>query len=196
MLFRSRLAFLAIKSLPQESSPVHRGKVVSTRLLCNTILPPPPELMANPPPIGDNVQTREAYESHTTNPACAACHKVLDPFGFAFESFDPIGRYRDKEAGRPVNTAGSVFIDNKNVGYKGVADFMATLSKSAQVQACVANQALRFSLGREVGASDQASIVAVNKAFSVGGDLRELAVAIARSETFRNRLPAPQEVTE
>lgn len=74
--------------------------------------PPPPNVKIVPPKQagsgGDNADVpsmREWMEGHRTNPACAGCHRMMDPIGFALESFDAIGRYREEENGKPIETA-------------------------------------------------------------------------------------------
>jgi hypothetical protein len=86
---------------PAESSPVQRGKLVRSRLLCQDPLPPPANLdtMLKPPSKAET--TRAHIEEHSTNPTCAGCHKMMDPIGFAFEHYDAFGRYRTQDGGMP-----------------------------------------------------------------------------------------------
>ena len=81
---------------PTRTSPVLRGKW----LLDNVLGMPPAEPPADVPALEENHAgapprtMRERMERHRANPACAACHRMMDPPGFALEHFDAIGRWR------------------------------------------------------------------------------------------------------
>ena len=92
------------------TSPVVRGKWILENLLGTPPPPPPP----NVPPLdeGEGVAPRtmrERMEQHRRNPACASCHKIMDPIGLALENFDAVGRVADdgrRVADRRHRTAG------------------------------------------------------------------------------------------
>jgi hypothetical protein len=102
---------LTVTSYPNRTSPVERGKWILTNLLGVPPQPPPP----NVPPLqetsadGKVLSLRERMERHRANPVCAGCHKVMDPIGFALESFDGVGRWRNTEEGAAINTSGTLF---------------------------------------------------------------------------------------
>ncbi|MCA9689946.1 MAG: DUF1588 domain-containing protein, partial [Myxococcales bacterium] len=75
---------LTTHALPTTSSPIHRGKLVRERLLCQELPPPPPSLDTSPPPVDPDLSTRERYEMHSADPACKGCHERIDPIGFGF----------------------------------------------------------------------------------------------------------------
>jgi hypothetical protein len=154
--------------------------------------------MADPPPIPDNVQTREAYDQHRTNPQCATCHAHMDPLGFAFENFDAVGRHRTTEAGRPVNTAGLIpNLDGKDVAFTGAPGVVNALVASQEARTCLATQWMLYALARPLTPSDDASLKTVRDALERSSlDLRELAVAIVKTDAFRVRAAATGEVTE
>jgi hypothetical protein len=58
---------------------------------------------------GKVLSLRERMEKHRANPTCAGCHRVMDPIGFALESYDGIGRWRKTEDGAPIDTSGTLF---------------------------------------------------------------------------------------
>jgi hypothetical protein len=92
-------------SQADRTSPVLRGKWILENLLGTT--PPPPP--ANVPPLdikpGAAPRTiRERMAAHR-QPACASCHQMIDPLGFALESFDAIGAWRTQENGRPIDSS-------------------------------------------------------------------------------------------
>ena len=75
-------------------------------MLCVPLTPIPLDPDRLPQPTGDT--TRERTESLTSGAVCNGCHKMINPFGFAFESFDQVGRYRTMDNGHPVNTTATV----------------------------------------------------------------------------------------
>jgi hypothetical protein len=91
-----------VTSQPNRTSPVVRGKWILENLLGT----PPPRPPANVPPLeeaasGKPRTLREQMEAHRANPVCAACHKIMDPLGFAMENFDAVGAWRTRDAGAP-----------------------------------------------------------------------------------------------
>ncbi len=194
----SQAAFLAIQALPQEGSPVRRGKLVANRLLCRVIAPPPVGLNVTPPEIPDGVQTRAAYAQHSTDPTCAGCHAQMDPLGFAFENFDTLGRYRDREGGKPIDATGTIHgLDGAEVPFNGVAELMAAIANSNEGQACFVQQLALYALNRSLGDFDLATTADGLTAFKAAAlDVRELVPVIAASKSFRYRVPAAGEVIQ
>jgi hypothetical protein len=91
-------SILALTSYNNRTSPVNRGKYVLTNILGT----PPPEAPANVPPLDETpgkalLSMRERMEEHRKTPACAGCHRLMDPIGLALENFDGIGRWRAAE---------------------------------------------------------------------------------------------------
>ena len=78
-----------------DTSPIRRGAWVSKNIAGNTLSPPPENVKAIEPEHGTDAATlREQIEQHKNNAACFACHKSIDPYGFALESFDATGQWR------------------------------------------------------------------------------------------------------
>jgi hypothetical protein len=102
-------SILASRAQPNGSSPTQRGLLVFSRLLCNTKPSPPPNVPTIPAPRPGQVTTRQRYEAqHAAQAPCSTCHVLFDPIGFGFEHFDEGGRYRQTEAGLPIDTASDV----------------------------------------------------------------------------------------
>src|SRR5262245_29616379 len=92
-----------------DTSPVARGRYVRASLLCQSLPPPPMNVNAVPPPPDGKRTHRQRLEQHSTDASCAGCHKLMDPLGFAFESFDSVGRHRDNdEAGKKIDASGTL----------------------------------------------------------------------------------------
>jgi hypothetical protein len=104
-------SLLTVTSYPNRTSPVERGKWVLTNLLGVPPQPPPPNIPSLDTTSTDGrvLSLRERMEKHRANPTCAGCHKVMDPIGFALESYDGIGRWRKTEDGAPIDTSGTLF---------------------------------------------------------------------------------------
>jgi hypothetical protein len=80
-----------------DTSPILRGAWISKNIAGNTLSPPPESVEAVEPEHGEDAATlREQIEEHKKNQACYACHKSIDPYGFALESFDATGQWRDQ----------------------------------------------------------------------------------------------------
>ncbi|MFT5126908.1 MAG: hypothetical protein ACI8W8_000505 [Rhodothermales bacterium] len=92
-------AVLGLTSDGTRHRPVHRGVWLSEVILNRT--PPPPPANVDPiepvPPEGDKVTVRQRLEAHATDPNCAACHANIDPLGFAWDHYDAIGQWRERE---------------------------------------------------------------------------------------------------
>jgi len=103
-------AVLAVSSYPYRTSPVLRGAWILESLL-GTPPPPPP---ADVPALEKQANAeapktvREMLTAHRANPVCATCHSRIDPLGFALENYDFIGRWRNDEAGKPVDNHGEL----------------------------------------------------------------------------------------
>ena len=80
-----------------DTSPILRGAWISKNIAGNTLSPPPESVEAVEPEHGEDASSlREQIEEHKKNQACYACHKSIDPYGFALESFDATGQWRDQ----------------------------------------------------------------------------------------------------
>jgi len=169
---------------------------VATRVVWGRGPPAPPDVDTSmPKTLRQNPQTREKFEDHEGDPRCAACHKVMDPLGFALESYDGIGAYRTLDAGRPVNTMGTYELDGKSVSFAGAGDLLNALASSDEARACVGSQWLRFGLGRDVADGDARALQEAQQAFAANGyDLRDLVVALIKGPAFTSRVPSQGEV--
>ena len=103
---------LLTHSRSNDSSPIHRGKLVRERLLCQPLAAPPAGLVLQPPGLDPTKTARERYSEHSANAYCNTCHRLMDPIGFAFEHFDGIGRYRANNNGHPIDVSGEVIAND------------------------------------------------------------------------------------
>ena len=89
-------AILELTAYPNRTSPVLRGHWIAERILGLAILPPPAGVKAVEPDIRGAVTIRQQLDKHRADPSCASCHRKIDPPGFALESFDVMGGWRDR----------------------------------------------------------------------------------------------------
>ena len=197
---------LTVSSQPGRTSPVQRGKWVLQNLL--GVLPPdpPPDVPDLPPPSSDPAgnarepSMREKMERHRGSPACAACHRLMDPIGFALENFDAIGRWRTLEHGAPID-ASDVLYDGRPVdGPAGLRAFL--LRYADQFVRTVTEKLLTYALGRGVEHFDMPAVRAIVRE-AAADDYRftGLVVGVVRSDAFRmntkvggDAVPAAQDV--
>jgi hypothetical protein len=184
-------ALMAMLSFQNQTSPIHRGKFVREHLLCQELTPPPPELAAKikPPDVTAAVSTRERFAQHSKDPACSGCHSLMDPIGVAFEHFDPIGRWRDKEGAFEISDSGNlIHAEGIEGAFEGPVELGAKLSQSKEVHACVVKQWFRYANGRAETDLDACSLKGLQQSFDdAGHDMRALMVKMAVSDAFRFR---------
>jgi hypothetical protein len=177
------------------SSPVQRGKLVRTRLLCQNIPPPPPNVDTAPPVTSPTQTTRQHFEQHMSNPGCAGCHTLMDPLGFTFEGYDGTGRPRAQENGVPVDTRGAVYGipgGAAPVPLAGLADLAAYVAGSQALRGCAVRYWTYFATGRPSWAQDACTYEAVASAAAPSDYvLRDLVLAVVRAPHFRERVQAP-----
>jgi len=175
---------LAAQSKPQESSPVLRGRFVLEQMLCME-LPLPP---AGVPPVeavdSSALTTRERFEKHAES-ACASCHKFLDPIGFAFESYDAAGRFRETEKGKPINTSGTLGETDVDGAFKNAVELSDRFARSERVRACIAKQWFRFAMGRNELDDDERGLRQLGCGFQgQNANLRSLLGAVTQTDAF------------
>ena len=102
-------SILTITSHANRTSPVVRGKWILDNLLGTPPPPPPPDVPPLDEEEGVAPQTmRERMEQHRRSPACASCHRIMDPIGLALENFDAVGRGGPLEASTPIDASGQL----------------------------------------------------------------------------------------
>ncbi|MGB8223530.1 MAG: DUF1592 domain-containing protein [Polyangiales bacterium] len=171
------------------SSPVFRGKFVREQLMCNTLPPPPANLVIVPPELDPTKTTKEQFEEIGANPACAGCHTLMNPIGFIFEHYDAIGQWRDQQNGKAIDATGEVIrTDDIDGVYDGAGELAAALASSTQVQECVASQWFRFAYNRTVSPQDSCSVEQLNDVFrSSNYNIKALLVALTQTNAFLYR---------
>jgi hypothetical protein len=198
-------AVLKVTANGTNTSPVVRGAWVLDRILGAPPAPPPPGVPAVEPDIRGAVTIREQLAKHRQIPSCASCHNSIDPPGFALESFDVIGGWR--ESYRSVGRGEPVTIDGRRMPYargpkvdpsdvlldgrrfRNIDDLKALLlADKEQVVHALTAKLLTYAAGRVASRADQPGIAAIaGKARARSYGLRTLVHQIVQSKEFRSK---------
>jgi hypothetical protein len=184
-------SLLTLTSYSTRTSPVVRGKWVLENLLSAPPPPPPPNIPAlktEASETGKPLSMREAMLLHRANPACAGCHARMDPIGFAMENFDAVGRWRDTDAGGPIDTSG-VFPDGTK--FDGMAGLKQVLvGHPEQFVSTIAEKLLMYGLGRNLQYYDAPAVRAiVHSAAAKNYSFEALVAGVVKSGAFQMRAP-------
>jgi hypothetical protein len=150
-------SILAVTSYATRTSPTIRGQWV----LKNLVGSPPPPPPANVPALKDNtvsttLSVRERLKEHRANQACASCHKLMDPVGFALENFDAVGRWRESDADKPIDASGE-FLDGSE--FNDVTGLeQALLNRPALFVRTLTEKLMTYALGRRLEYYDAPAI--------------------------------------
>jgi hypothetical protein len=192
-------SFLTTSSYPRRTSPTKRAARILTDLLCTHPPEPPPavrdqidqQLMEADQNADENaadVQDIRAWlTQHRTDPGCAACHALFDPYGMALENFDGIGTYRTNYPnGNPVDPSATL---TDGTALNGFDDVVNAISADPRLGACVAEKAFIYGLGRSMTETDHAYVDAVATTWPASEvpSLRGLILYLTSADTFRMR---------
>lgn len=138
-------------------SAVQMGRFVRERLLCQQVAPPPPGIDTTLPAANaEALPYRKRLEKHASDTACVGCHEFLDPPGFAYLPFDPIGRYRPEDpAGNAFDTTGTLTrLDQRSVPFTEVTSMLDAIAASDDAHACFTRRYVEHAFGRTLAAED------------------------------------------
>jgi hypothetical protein len=181
-------AVLTVSSYPLRTSPVIRGKWILESLLGSKVPPPPADAGSLPEPAaeGSRKTFRERLELHRTKPECASCHQKMDPLGFGLENFDPIGRWRTQDDGRPVDALGQLPTGER---FSSPAELKKVLlARKDDVMTHLTRKLLGYALGRALNKFDNCVVDDALKALKADGYRSSAAVeTIVLSYPFQHR---------
>ena len=176
-------SFLALQAHAESSSPTKRGMFVRERLLCHEIPSPPSNVnTAIPEPASDAVTLKERLQVHMENPACAGCHALMDPVGFAFEHFDGMGRYRILDNGGVIETSG--YLDDDT--FADAEELAAVLVDHPDFVSCFVRNVYAYATGHAPTPGEKALLATLTTRFKANGHrVLGLLFDIAMSPGFR-----------
>ncbi len=173
-----------------DTSPVVRGKWILDNILGAPPSPPPANVPVIEPDIRGAASVRDQLHQHRAAASCRACHRYIDPPGFALETFDAIGRWRThyQKEGRPAlpidasgHFGGTSFDDIS--GFK-----QALLGRHEQFARCLVEKLLVDALGRDLDVADRPQVRAIVEAAEKDGyRLRDLVLGCVTSPLFRRK---------
>ncbi len=184
----TQASVLTVTSNPTRTSPVKRGRWVLEQILGSPPPPPPP----NAPELAEGSAAeltgtlRERMIQHMENPACAACHALMDPIGFAFENFNAIGGYRERDGEFMIDPSGTL-PDGKT--FQGPKELKAILLEQSDLfTRTLTEKMLTYALGRGLESYDRAAVTKIQSALAADDyKFSRLVSAIAHSDPFRMR---------
>lgn len=183
------MSTMAAHAKTDRSDPVRRGSIVRTRLLCEPLAAPPPDVPVLPEQVAADATLRERLAAHTDDPSCAGCHRLIDPLGFAFEAYDAMGQFRVEDGqGATIDSTGEIVGTDVAGPVAGPVALAAALADSDQVARCYVGQWLRWALGRELEEDDEELLAALEIGFvDNGGHVPTLLAELVASEAFVRR---------
>lgn len=198
----TRAAFLANDSAT--TRPIMKGLRIRNALLCDSMPPPPGNLMVTTPELAPDATTRQVVANLTEQPgsSCLGCHGMINPLGYASEGFDALGRIRTHQqlfdvngnatAAPPVDTAATPRIDFDDARvFTDISQVTARLAESKRVDSCFARQYFRYSFQRgESLTLDACSLRTLDDA-ARAGSLEDALAAVASLPGFKSRRIVP-----
>jgi hypothetical protein len=191
-------SMLLLTSVADRTSPVMRGKWIMEVLLGSPPPPPPPDVPAleqiEASAGGKLLSTRERMEEHRKNPACTSCHRVIDPLGLALDNFDVTGRWRIKEAGKPVDASGVMYDGTKLDGPPSLR--AALLSHQDVFLETFTENLMTYALGRRIEYYDMPAIRAIARGASRNDNrISAFILGIVNSAAFQKTRSEATETT-
>ncbi|MHB1422220.1 MAG: DUF1592 domain-containing protein [Gemmataceae bacterium] len=183
----TQASVLTVSSYPNRTSPVLRGKWILENILHAPPPPPPPDVPSlDEQAVGKFLSLRQQLEKHRANATCASCHARMDALGFAFEHFDAIGAWRDKDGPFAIETAGEL-PDGR--AFKDHAELRTLLKADAGAfTECLTAKMLTYALGRGLERRDRDTVKAIAKRVAQEGyRFSSIVQGITQSTPFQMR---------
>jgi hypothetical protein len=171
-----------------DTQPVLRGVWILKNILGLPPLEPPKNVPALTPDISGATTPREHLAKHTSDQACYSCHRRIDPVGFVFENYDPVGNWREQwpKIDRPIDPSGTL-PDGTHI--KDITEFKVWLVENIdQFSQCLAEKLMTYATGRVPNYAERAEIASIVQSnHQHGNGFRDLLLGLIASETFRTK---------
>ena len=174
------------------SSIVDRDLFVLRNFLCRTT-PEPPSNVPDLPSADSGKSERDRLAQHRADPACASCHGQFDPLGLAFEQYDAIGALQTMDqAGNRLTGTGSLTVAGQEVPFTSVREFVAALTRSSDVGACLARKVVQYAFARPLAGEDEPMVNELAARFAGSGHrYRGLLSVLAQGAWIRQTGASP-----
>jgi mono/diheme cytochrome c family protein len=191
-------AVMTMTSNATTPKPISRGKWIVETLFNDPPPPPPGKVPDIAEAVTDKAKEkqmtlRQKFSLHSTEANCAACHAKIDPFGFALENYDAVGRWRDRDDnGHELDPSGKLFNRQE---FKTIEQFKdALLSEKARFARGLAGHLLKYALGREVTSFDRPALDQIVATSAADGyRLRGMMRQVILSEPFSMKFNPPED---
>lgn len=172
---------LARFAYTDSSSPIHRGVFISRSLLGRVLRPPPEAFAPLSPALHPDLTTRERVALQTGPDECQSCHGMINPLGFALERYDAVGRYREEERGKPVDSSGLYRLPSGEVRtFDGARELAEFLARSEEAQRAFVSQLFHHQVKQPILAYGDEAPGTLYRTFAASGfSIRKLMVEIA-----------------
>ncbi len=185
---------LSVSANGVDTSPVTRGLWVMENILGIKPPPPPPNVPEIEADVRGATSIRERLARHSADKNCRECHRNIDPLGFALESFDPIGRWREHysipnsgKRGPEIDPSGEFSTGDTYANFSEFRKFLAENRRDVFTRGLI-EKLLTYATGRHTGPGDYAEIEAIlNQVTAKNHGLRTLVTGVIRSQAFRSR---------
>jgi hypothetical protein len=204
--FLTMAAILKTTANGTTTSPVKRGAFVMDKLLGIVPTPPPPDAGSVEPDTRGATTIREQLAKHQRNATCARCHQKMDGYGYALESFDVVGEWRDHYRaigvvdpakflhGRRLEYHSGLAVDCTGQmpdgrAFKEVNELRSILATDPERLArAFTSQLITYATGAEISFADRAEVERIVK-YSAAKNygLRTLLVEVVQSELFTHK---------
>ena len=182
-------SILTVTSAANRTSPVQRGKWVLENVLGAPPPQPPPGVETNLEPDAAQVTAtslRQRMEMHRNNPACASCHSIMDPIGFALENFDHAGKWRTLDGTSPIDASGQLVDGTKLDGSESLR--RALVARSGVFAEVAAEKMLTYAVGRALRPQDMPSVRAITRGAAKDNyRFSSLVLGVVRTPQFQMR---------
>ena len=182
----TRSGFLAVNGTAYDPNPIHRGVFVDRQILCID-LPLPPDDFSIPDGVEGNTN-RERIEN-ATGGCGGGCHTpLINPPGFAFENYDAIGAWRDRDGDYDVDASGSLFFDGQANSWQTGAELIGLIAESTDAHECYTRHWFEYINGRSPTAGDEPLVARVTQAsHQADVSVKEMLMAMVTSPVFLQR---------
>jgi Protein of unknown function (DUF1592)/Protein of unknown function (DUF1588)/Protein of unknown function (DUF1585)/Protein of unknown function (DUF1587)/Protein of unknown function (DUF1595)/Planctomycete cytochrome C len=184
-------SMLVVTSNPTRTSPVKRGLYVLDNILGTPAPPAPPNVPALEDAgnrFGDRTPSlRELLAVHREAALCSSCHNRMDPLGLALENYNAFGKYRQTDAGNPIQADGELITGERFSNLDELKQILVS-SRKRDFYRCVAEKMLVYALGRGLDYRDETTIDQIVEHLDArGGRARDLIQLVVNSPPFQRQ---------
>ena len=164
----------------RESSPIHRGVFLVRGVMGQALRPPPVAVAPLAPDLHPDLTTRERVTMQTKPTNCMTCHSIINPLGFALENYDAVGRYRETEHHKPVDSTGSYqTLDGKEVTFNGARELAEFVVTSPEAHVAFTEQLFHHLVQQPVRAYGPETLDQLRESFTASNfNIRDLVIQI------------------